>query len=355
MKNIWMLALVCLNVLSTFGQQKIDLLDSFDRTQPIKLSEIAKSVRTVQLETTDDCLLVPEDMYIHYGQEYIFIFDGTEPGNFYRFDLNGKFINKIGNAGPGPKEYIEAHSFKVDEIKKEVWLPDWRSNSIKIYTYEGEFIRKIPCEGLIHDKFLIKDDRVFYANSNFYWGAHTTELSYADAQTGKLYSKLKSTIPNDLKINILLDPQLLYTYRDEVYYKNPLKDVVCSVDTSGKNIKLTPRYKLNIGERDHKRRDDYFKPQRNLRYVSVYRIYESDNFILIASGYKDKSYRTVCSKKDWQCKSSEYDEGFINDMEPGNKYFQYRAGYSMSQKHLVMVIPDEIGDDNPAITVVELK
>ena len=42
-------------------------------------------------------------------------------------------------------------------------------------------------------------------------------------------------------------------------------------------------------------------------------------------------------------------------MEPGNKYFQYRSGTSMSQKHLVMVIPDEIGDDNPAITVVELK
>ena len=166
---------------------------------------------------------------------------------------------------------------------------------------------------------------------------------------------MKSTIPDDLKINILLDPQLLYTYKDEVYYKNPLKDVVCSVDASGKNIKLTPKYKLNIGERDHKRRDDYFKPQRNLRYVSVYRIYESDNFILIASVYKDKLYRTVCSKKDWKCRSIEFDEGFINDMEPGNKYFQYRSGTSMSQKHLVMVIPDEIGDDNPAITVVELK
>ena len=180
-------------------------------------------------------------------------------------------------------------------------------------------------------------------------------MTCADTQTGKLYSKLKSTIPDDLKIRILLDPQLLYTYKDEVFYKNPLKDVVCSVDVSSKNIKLTPQYKLNIGERDHKRRDDYFKPQRNLKYVSVYRIYESDNFILIASEYKDKTYRTVCSKKDWNCKSSEYDEGFINDMEPGNKYFQYRSGTSMSQKHLVMVIPDEIGDDNPAITVVELK
>ena len=92
-----------------------------------------------------------------------------------------------------------------------------------------------------------------------------------------------------------------------------------------------------------------------MRYVSVYRIYESDNFILIASVYKDKLYQTVCSKKDWQCRNSEYDEGFINDMEPGNKYFQYRSHTSMSQKHLVMVIPDEIGDDNPAITVVELK
>lgn len=355
MKNIWMIALVCLNILSTFGQQKIDLLGSFDRTQPIKLSEIAKSVRTIQLETTDNCLLRSENICVYYGKEYIFVYDGIQPGNFYRFDQNGKFINKIGNAGPGPKEYILAYAIKVDETKKEVWLPDCNSNSIKIYSYEGEFIRKIPCEALIHYNLVIKNDRIFYAESKFWYGSHADELICADAQTGKLYSKLKSTIPDDLKINILLDQQVLYTYKDEVCYKNPLKDVICVIDASNKNIKLSPKYQLNIGQRDNKRRDDYFKPQRNLRYVSVSRIYESDNFILIASGYKDKSYRTVCSKKDWKCRSCEYDEGFINDMEPGNKYFQYRSGTSMSQEHLVMVIPDEIGDDNPAITVVELK
>lgn len=55
-----MILMTCLSILSTFGQQKIDLLGSFDRTQPIKLSEIAKSAHTIQLETTDDCLLVPE-------------------------------------------------------------------------------------------------------------------------------------------------------------------------------------------------------------------------------------------------------------------------------------------------------
>lgn len=355
MRYFWMMALTCLNILPTFSQQKIDLLGSFDHTQPIKLSRIAKSVRTIQLETTDDCLLVPENMYVHYGQEYIFVFDGTEPGNFYRFDLNGKFINKIGNAGPGPKEYIEACAFKVDEIKKEVWLPDWQSNNIKIYTYEGEFIRKIPCEGLIHDRFLIKDNRIFYANSSFYHGSHTNELTCADTQTGKLYSKLKSTIPDDLKIRILLDRQVLYTYKNKVYYKNPLKDIICTVDASDKNIKLISKYQLNIGQRDHKRRDDYFRPQRNLRYANVSRIYESDTFLLFFSGYKENAYWTVCSKKDWKCQSTEFDEGFINDLESGNASLQFRYGTSMSQKHLVMIIPDEIGDDNPAISVVELK
>ena len=347
--------IACLSILPTFGQQKIDLLGSFDRTQPIKLSEIAKSVRTIQLETTDDCLLRPENICVYYGKEYIFVYDGIEPGNFYRFDLNGKFLNKIGNAGPGPKEYIKAYAIKVDEAKKEVWLPDWNSNSIKIYGYEGEFLRKIPCKALVHYNLIIKNDRVFYADSKFWYGPQADELICADAQTGKIYSKLKSTIPDDLKINILLDQQILYTYKDEVCYKNPLKDMVSVIDASGKNLKLSPKYQLNIGQRDHKRRDDYFKPQRNLRYASVFLIYESDDFIFMASGYKDKAYRTICSKKDWKCQSAKYDEGFINDLEPGNKPLKFKTIASMSQKHLVMVIPDEVGDDNPAISVVELK
>ena len=354
MKNIWMIALVCLNILSTFGQQKIDLLGSYDRTQPIKLSEIAKSARTIQLETTDNCLLRPENICVYYGKEYIFVYDGIQPGNFYRFDLNGKFINKIGNAGPGPKEYILAYAIKVDETKKEVYLPDCNSNSIKIYSYEGEFLRKIPCEALIHYNLVIKNDRIFYADSKFWYGSHADELICADAQTGKLYSKLKSTIPDELKINILLDQQILYTYKDEVCYKNPLKDMVCVIDASGKNIKLSPKYQLNIGQRDNRRRDDYFKPQRNLKYASVATIYESDDFLLICSGNK-KTYWSFCSKKDWKCQSTEYNTGFINDLEPSNKPLKIRPFTSMSQKHLVMVIPDEIGDDNPAITVVELK
>lgn len=52
------------------SQQKIDILGNAGKEQEIKLSEVAKSVRVIPLETTEECLL-GTDLKIYYGEEYI--------------------------------------------------------------------------------------------------------------------------------------------------------------------------------------------------------------------------------------------------------------------------------------------
>ena len=96
---------LCVAILPSFSQQKIDILGNAGKEQEIKLSEVAKSVRVIPLETTEECLL-GTDLKIYYGEEYIFVCDQRQPGAFYRFSKDGKFLNKIGCSGEGPEEYI---------------------------------------------------------------------------------------------------------------------------------------------------------------------------------------------------------------------------------------------------------
>lgn len=108
--------------IAILSQQKIDILGNAGKEQEIKLSEVAKSVRVIPLETTEECLL-GTDLKIYYGEEYIFVCDQRQPGAFYRFSKDGKFLNKIGCSGEGPEEYIRSLSFSVDEDKKSFgWL-----------------------------------------------------------------------------------------------------------------------------------------------------------------------------------------------------------------------------------------
>lgn len=58
---------LCVAILPSFSQQKIDILGNAGKEQEIKLSEVAKSVLVIPLETTEECLL-GTDLKIYYGE-----------------------------------------------------------------------------------------------------------------------------------------------------------------------------------------------------------------------------------------------------------------------------------------------
>lgn len=354
MKRLGITLLLVYSLFPVLAQQNIDLLATAGKTHNIRLSEIATSIRTVQLETTDDCLLVPEQMSIYYGKEYIFAFDGMDPGNFYRFTLDGKFINRIGKPGPGPGEYREGYRFIVDEEKNEFWIQDWRSFAFHVYTFDDKFIRKVPVEKgtFLNAESALIGDQIIYANCNFYRSPDAYELLRANALTGELQGSIMNTLPKDLKVRLLYAPSLLYTYQHKAYYINPLDDVIHLVSPE---MKLLPAYKLNLGKTNNEGRDDRMQATANANYVSLRKIYEKDDFMLFSYYYKGKTYWSVCSKKDWKCRNIDYEVGFINDLEPNGKPFVCSYHNSESKNHLIGYIPDEIGEDNPTIIVVELK
>ena len=119
----------------------------------------------------------------------------------------------------------------------------------------------------------------------FYHSSKNYELLRASRQDGKLIQRVRSTVPEDYKIRLLLREPLLYTYQNEVYYKNPLKNVICVLRDG---LKQYRRYELNIGMVDNENRDDYFNPKKNRNMINIAGVYETEDFLLFFMVIKRK-------------------------------------------------------------------
>lgn len=64
---------LCVAILSSFSQQKIDILGNAGKEQEIKLSEVAKSVRVIPLETTEECLLGTDLKYTMVKNIFLYV------------------------------------------------------------------------------------------------------------------------------------------------------------------------------------------------------------------------------------------------------------------------------------------
>jgi hypothetical protein len=76
------------------------------------LSEYASEIKNIPLETTDESLL-SDELQVCYTGQYIFVSD-MKTATFFRFDAEGKYLNKIGRKGQGPGEYTNALFFRAD-------------------------------------------------------------------------------------------------------------------------------------------------------------------------------------------------------------------------------------------------
>ena len=137
-----------------------------------------------------------------------------------------------------------------------------------------------------------------------------------------------------------------------MYYKNPLKNVICVLRDG---LKQYRRYELNIGMVDNENRDDYFNPKKNRNMINIAGVYETEDFLLFFYGYKEKAYWMLCSKQDWMCKADNYEDCFTDDLSPSEEKFVCRSFISVTQCHLISIREDKEGDANPTLLVAELK
>lgn len=118
-------------------QQKIDVRDYI--SQSIDWSIIdTTSIQAVRLEMNEHCIINHITKVIIYDDR-IFVFDKGN-GNVISFDINGKFIARIGDKGRARDEYGEAVNFTMDRNKRLIFVSDRGSMRQIVYDFDGNFV-----------------------------------------------------------------------------------------------------------------------------------------------------------------------------------------------------------------------
>ena len=163
-------------------------LDGKNETS-IPVSSIFKNVRTIILETNEECLIGR----IHEAQifdNYIYILDVFFAKSLFIFDIEGKFVRKIGSIGRGPGEYINVRDFTLDTENRFIFLQD-QGTRIHRYHLDGTFSKSFAIEiPRFNNNYIQYHNNRLYA-SVISWKPSKDDymLVEADPNSGKIISQ----------------------------------------------------------------------------------------------------------------------------------------------------------------------
>ena len=88
--------------------------------------------------------------------DYIFVLT-SDDDRMLVFDKDGWFVRQIGRKGRGHGEYINAQAFDILPEKEEIYICGQFADDINIYSFSGEFKKKISPQCMAAD-FAVKSD-----------------------------------------------------------------------------------------------------------------------------------------------------------------------------------------------------
>lgn len=92
------------------------------------------SARLVRLESNDSNFIDTESSRLYLTNDWIFVLENAQR-YILRYDLTGKFVNKINRKGQGPEEYITTGNIFVNE--DAIFISDLRK--MQEYDFEGNY------------------------------------------------------------------------------------------------------------------------------------------------------------------------------------------------------------------------
>ena len=109
----------------------------------ITFSDIFSELQLVPLEPKKECMLTRIEKFKVDGDKIFIYNEGANLGVFV-FDINGKYLNKIGDIGTAKDEYIYIEDMTIDTENKRVLI--LTLDNVKMYEYDGKYIATIPLE-----------------------------------------------------------------------------------------------------------------------------------------------------------------------------------------------------------------
>ena len=118
-------------------------IDEIEIDEVFDYSSVFDDYKIIPLETTKESL-IGKISSIRFCGDYIVILDKNIGKSVYVFDLNGKFVSKIGRLGKGPGEYINPASISTNDETNEILVYDSLRDQIQVFSIEGRLVKELP-------------------------------------------------------------------------------------------------------------------------------------------------------------------------------------------------------------------
>lgn len=219
------------------GNKSIDFLqvDVKLEDNTIHLSDIFSSVEIVPLQTTD-LSLITDGAQLKFSDQFIFIESNK---SIKLFDYEGNFVKNIDRKGNGAGEYLGISDFYVDDNSKKIEVLDKRQKKILQYNHNGDYLSEIPLNfwAVKFTRDTNKDLFVYSGNERDNNNAYKFNIFDNEGNGYRFYGidEKKS------KFLHILNLEHFYKSGDEMLFFEPFNDTIYNF----KENKLKPKYVIS--------------------------------------------------------------------------------------------------------------
>jgi len=229
----------------------IDIKSQVNIFQKVYLSKIARTIRYIALESD---LIHPITWNTHFYADFsnsnILDSDGRV---CLLYDNEGHFLRQVGSNGRGPGEYMGISS--VFLIGEKVYIHDYFTDDLIEYKVDGTFVKRYNSGFTTKEKYRLEYNGSIMINDSLIFG-HLENQSGQDEYKaliidtqGQVRYYYKNFIFFNLKPGLGRAQSrgnvIIYKYKDEVFYKEPLNDTLFRINDQ---YQLNPSYVFDFGK-----------------------------------------------------------------------------------------------------------
>lgn len=216
----------------------IDARDiKLDQEKSLLLSSFVDSIDIIALEFKEDCILKEIEKINIFGDN-IFLIERNNGGGVYRFNINGDYLNRIGERGQGPENTVELADFCLNKEDSTIYLLDNARQLILHYDFNGHFIESIHINQ--YGGRLAYLDKLFYVYRDRPYDAGSYSLCIRDKQGGLIKGYFP---PTDYDKKIALYTNTFNIQEGQLLFYQDMNDTVYSLNGN----ELSYAYYMDLG------------------------------------------------------------------------------------------------------------
>lgn len=351
MKNIYFISsfLLLIFFISTCNLVKTNEITEFtidlDNTkETILYSQFVKSLKYVELNTNDSCII--SGINNLFLDDDTLIIQDTKKAGVLIFTSDGKLVNQINHYGNSPQEFIKIRAFTIDPVHNRIYILDTFSQKINTYSYKGDFIESKKTSLYIRDFAILEDGTMLCFLP--YYEAHSQYGIWTTDQDNNIIKKLTFDIPKDDQFEFVG----LYTNLADqaVYYYDRNWDNFSYVNRDTAIVQYQIHLKQRLKEELRTKNPETIE-LKDFAMMSSFS--NSDNFLLLSYYYyaADTPYRwALYDKKAQKVTPSKQ---LINDIDHVQSYSN--QVFFLKENVWCRVLDDEVDNCNVQLQVMNLK